>query len=743
MKKAFSLTALFFLMLSINAQVNQEWAQTYNPGANNAMALDNSGNIYATGSSGSTMLLQKYDAAGNLLWTQTIIPGSTTGVAYAVAVDGNGDVIITGRGNVGFTIKYDANGQLLWSVTTNFYSNSLAIDENNNIYIRGQVSNTLQTVKYNSAGVQQWVATSNFDPANNGTTLNDKRIVYKNGFVYETGQTFVSLPGSPNTRAILTLKYNASNGAQVWAATYTHSDKISQYGIDLTVDGSGNVYATGIVYNKAGKNQNQNWVTLKYNSSGTQQWAAIYDGNGNDYLNNSTSVGLDYPSAVTLDNAGNIIVSGTSYTTTGQFTSQDMTTVKYNPSGTQSWVKNYDGTGHENDFSYAVASDASSNIYITGQSGVSNGNATTIKYNSSGVQQWLMNYDGGATTIDRGNAICVDNSANVYAAGRTGYSSLLIKYSQAAPLVNPVTASPQSSSQATSANELLISNFEMTAGLGCDAIGTSTDGVVYLPLQQLITISEFTHLSTKFYTTSDRVIIQFTFNGPNNNPVDIYYYETTIPNQWNETGNLLSTFSWIETNNGPYYSWNEFLAEGYGAFLITSAKMIVYADPPGSYVKIDDTRFNDLLLNYDDCDNDNVIDYIDCDPSNPQNQKIKICHNGNTICVALSAVQAHLNHGDYLGACATTSLVSKGIVAESNKEPDAFVYPNPASGQVTVRNEFNKPLGNITIYNANGIVMCTRYSGKAQVSIDINNLPSGIYFIRSDQMKETLRFVKQ
>jgi PKD repeat protein len=33
------------------------------------------------------------------------------------------------------------------------------------------------------------------------------------------------------------------------------------------------------------------------------------------------------------------------------------------------------------------------------------------------------------------------------------------------------------------------------------------------------------------------------------------------------------------------------------------------------------------------------------------NEKVKVCHNGREICVAQSAVQAHLDHGDYLGDC--------------------------------------------------------------------------------------------
>ena len=33
------------------------------------------------------------------------------------------------------------------------------------------------------------------------------------------------------------------------------------------------------------------------------------------------------------------------------------------------------------------------------------------------------------------------------------------------------------------------------------------------------------------------------------------------------------------------------------------------------------------------------------------NKKVYICHNGNTICVSINAINAHLDHGDVLGQC--------------------------------------------------------------------------------------------
>lgn len=48
----------------------------------------------------------------------------------------------------------------------------------------------------------------------------------------------------------------------------------------------------------------------------------------------------------------------------------------------------------------------------------------------------------------------------------------------------------------------------------------------------------------------------------------------------------------------------------------------------------------------DDDDDDNDYEYCNDDET-----KVYICHNGNTICVSINAIQAHLDHGDELGQC--------------------------------------------------------------------------------------------
>lgn len=257
------------------------------------------------------------------------------------------------------------------------------------------------------APTQQWMSIySGTTPYSGGVT--EKIELDSSGNVYVAGWVYNTAASRPY---YLTVKYNSS-GVQQWVTTYSGHTGNGGTVRDLKVDSSGNVYVTG-VSNGASFSGND-VVTIKYNSSGTQQWATSYNGPGN---------GADDASGLQVDSSGNVYVAGSAYG--GSSTLNDYFTVKYNSSGVQQWAATYNGTGNSNDSAAAIGIDSSGNVYVTGASqGSSNIDYATIKYNSTGTQQWVASYNGGYNGQDAARALYVDSSGNVYVTGTSEVGSL-------------------------------------------------------------------------------------------------------------------------------------------------------------------------------------------------------------------------------------------------------------------------------------------------------------------------------
>ena len=218
--------------------------------------------------------------------------------------------------------------------------------------------------------------------------------------------------------------YNSA-GQQQWVARYTgFQGDGDDEARAIAVDESGNVYVTG---RSAGISTGLDYATIKYNSAGQQQWVARYNGPATENF-------TDDAHAIAIDASGNVYVAGESYGDSDY----DYATIKYNAAGQEQWVARYNGPGNQGDAAYAMAIDGSGNVYVTG---VSIGSGTdadyaTIKYNSSGQEQWVARYNGPANGPDYGQAIAVDNAGNIYVTGwsrgaGTDFDYATIKYDSA------------------------------------------------------------------------------------------------------------------------------------------------------------------------------------------------------------------------------------------------------------------------------------------------------------------------
>ena len=379
------------------AAVSEAWVHRYSNVVSNSdgnsygaikVVRDAADDIIVTGNIGSEMLTIKYSGVdGSVLWQKRYSGPQNFDdqVARAVAVDGMGNVVVTGysyNGSLvpdGYTAKYAAaDGALLWEQRgpEGGLAVAVAVDGSGNVVVTGTSSADYYMVKHAAAdGALLW------EKRYNGPANRDDRAqalaLDGSGNVVVTGLS----DGGASDYDYYTAKYAAANGALLWEKRYNGTANSYDYVWGVVVDGSGNVVVTGTS------------GTIKYLADGTGAWT-----------NNGGAT------ALTVDGSGNVVV--TAYSNNNG--NADSYTAKYAASdGALLWEKRYNGAANSADFAWAVAVDGSGNVVVTGDS-------VTIKYLADGTGAWTNN--GGAT------ALTVDGSGNVVVTGTSYNTNGNVKY---------------------------------------------------------------------------------------------------------------------------------------------------------------------------------------------------------------------------------------------------------------------------------------------------------------------------
>ena len=398
------------------------------------------GNILAGSNTITTLPAVPPSPPGTALWA-TRIAGISDDSGYGISVDGAGNSYITGQygsdpltiynvdtttfgtltgnpaGDV-FIVKYNTSGTALWAtrISAGFsFDYAISVDGAGNSYVMGSYSEPTITI-YNA------------DTTTFGSLTN-----------YGSFDTFI-------------VKYNSS-GTALWATQTGGSS--SEFGRGISVDGDGNSYVTGqytsnpITFYNAGGSPSGITLTnsgdtdafiVKYNTSGTAQWATRVAGSG---------FGGERGFGVSVDGSGNLYVTGSYYSNPVTIYNADTSTfgtltngstagaafiVKYNTSGTAQWVVRIDGSGDQRGVGISV--DRAGNVYIIGNyflsnpltfynaSGSPSGLTLTtsggedvfiVKYNTSGTAQWVTRIAGSGYDYEGG--ISVDDTGDLYVTG--------------------------------------------------------------------------------------------------------------------------------------------------------------------------------------------------------------------------------------------------------------------------------------------------------------------------------------
>lgn len=343
----------------LNANGNLVW-NTFLGGTDTAeghgIAVDTNGNVYVAGWSNNVWgcsptsctvraftsfdaFVAKLDSSGNLTWN-TFLGGTGFDNAYGVAVDGSGNVYVTGRSGItwgtpvhahsgasgydAFAAKLDSSGNLTWNTflggILDGVSYGIAVDQNSNVYVSGYTNSNVSwgsPIRSYSAGYDGFAA--KLDSSGN-----------------LTWNTFLG-----------------GNG--------------TDYAYRVAVDGSGNVYVAG---------SGDQWGSPVRPHSGAlpDGFAAKLDSSGN--LTWNTFLGgsaTDEAIGIAVGASGNVYVSGDSGGTWGSparaFTvggGYDGYAAKVDSSGHLTWNSFLGGVS--DDYGYDMAADGSGNIYLVGNS---------------------------------------------------------------------------------------------------------------------------------------------------------------------------------------------------------------------------------------------------------------------------------------------------------------------------------------------------------------------------------------
>lgn len=571
-------------------------------------------------------------------------------------------------------------------------------------------------------------------------------------------------------------KYNSA-GVKIWCTYYGGMG--SDVGNMLNVDGSGNVYLVGGTMSTntsamatplahqtdfgGGSNIGDAFI-VKFDANGLRLWGTYFGGTGDDYADGATldNAGNLYLTGVTSSAAANVIATPGSFQQAYGGGANDAFLAKFDSNGKRIWATYYGGSGDDNGL--ACNFDSSGNILIAGY--------TTSSNNISTPGAHQVSYAGGSTFGD-GFFAQFDAGGNrlhgsYYGGAGEDYISNIISSASGDIFISGSSSSDSSTSIATlgsyqssyggGAYDLFLANFNSAlirkwstyyGGLGDDAMGYCAINSSGIYLSGRTTAASQSVLTTSCaYQASygggfaDAVLSKFDFNGNR-------LWSTLYGGTGTEDSPAVS----CDTSNNVYLT---------GA---TSSSATIMSSP-GSQQSIYGGGICDGF----------IAKFDGCIPVSPPNttatQNLTIC-SGNTTTLSTNLacgaqwfstptggiplfsdstfttpiLMSNTTYYIEESSCGIAAPRTQVTVTVLNCTPVEavelsssllIVYPNPSRDKIRI--ECKEQLNNLLVFNAFGERLAEVHFGHSggTKEVDVSSFAPGVYFLQASLKDKVL-----
>ena len=361
------------------------------------------GDTTVKGAGGVDFFVAKLDPKGHFLWAR-MGGGTLIDRGYSVAADAQGSCYVTGhyqsldadfsgtkvanRGGYDiFVAKYDRDGTLAWIQTAGGagydFGHGIAVDGKGDVIVTGAVigdsefgdvkipnepGSHIFCAKYHPDGKLVWVkvSTGRTGGAGQAVVVDGKGAIYIGGNSYGSGQ-FGEKPLVASQGGSSLVTKLSSEGEVLWIAQNPGEPGCLFH--EIACDPEGRVWASGMFKGKmtaggesfASTGEKDNDALLcHYDTDGKLLWSRVGQGPG-----------VDYGLAVATDGKGNSFLTGEfndDFTLGGETLhsrgSADVFVAKFDEQGALRWITQ--AGGDKSDNAYAMACDPQGNLYLGG-----------------------------------------------------------------------------------------------------------------------------------------------------------------------------------------------------------------------------------------------------------------------------------------------------------------------------------------------------------------------------------------